>query len=139
MKLIVKRAVEVEATHLLVIIPTDEVEYDDAYEGDGRPPESFKTDKGYEFIVDLTNERIFGWTDGLTVDAHYKPRDGGEYRILDAAGVVIYEWKDCYVPRFLDHNDGGDDYLDFKVGPDGTWIGLHVDANRVSRCFDKDE
>lgn len=141
MKLTVKRRIEeeVEAKHLVVIVPHDEVEYEDCYEGAGRVPATFRTDHGYQFRVDLATGRIVGWPEGLSVDAHYKPRDGGTYQICDANDAVIYEWVDCYVPGFLDHNDGGDDYLDFKISPDGTWLGLRIDGDRVSRSFREDD
>lgn len=124
---------EIEIKYLVVTIPDDEAEHDDAYTGDGRAP---KINGKYEYTVDVDTGIIQDWPTGLEVDAYFKPRDSGEYRLIDASGSVVVEVYD-YVPALLDHNDGGDDYLDFRVDGTGKWTGLRILPGEVATLIEE--
>jgi hypothetical protein len=135
MNIVIRRVVKetVSVAWLVVFVPAREVECDDCYTGPGRVPKDFlgKTDGYYRFRVNVATKKIDDWPAGLEVDAHFKPRDGGIYELVLDDGYVIARSGDCYVPGWLSHNDGGDDYLDFKVGPNGVWRGLSPRSDRV--------
>jgi hypothetical protein len=85
-------------------------------------------------VVDVDSGVVRGWPRGLSVNAHFKPRDGGSYRFFDDPdGKPVLSFTDDYVPAFLDHDDGGDDYLSVKIDENGKWIGLNLTADRIMK------
>lgn len=122
---------------LIVTIPEYEVSNDDVYDDEGRFPKKFiDEDGGAFFAVDVDTGTVRGWPSGATLDAYFKPRDGGAYQLASGPNIVL-KIEDDYVPKFLDHMDGGDDYLSVKIGPDGKWEGLDLSAARLSEAFEE--
>ncbi len=122
-----RQRVEKAINHVIIAIPADEVERDDVY-GDctGKMPVSFKNvaKDMYVLYVD-PNGVVRDWPAGITVDAYFKPSDGGRYWIVFDDDVSIR--IGCYVPSCLSMGDGGGDYLELKI--DGT--GRIADWERV--------
>ena len=122
---------------LIVTIPEYEVSNDDVYDDEGRFPKKFiDEDGGAFFAVDVDTGTVRGWPSGATLDAYFKPRDGGTYQLVSGPNIVL-KIEDDYVPKFLDHMAGGDDYLSVKIGPDGKWEGLDLSAARLSEAFEE--
>ncbi len=123
---------EVEIYALEVHLPADEVE-DNCNENDLKTLSIFKKDDKYVFQVCLTNNKISFWPVGSSIEHYYKIVDEGTYILYDVKFNVIFKWDSTYVPCFLNHKDGGGDYLDFTIDIDGTWKGLNVTKESIEK------
>lgn len=131
------QSVSVEVGAIRITIPSDEVENGECYTGVGRIPPSLCKSGDAVLTID-TNGKIKNWPDGHEIDAYFKPVDSGTYQLLDTNSRPIGgPLENHYVPKCLDMNDGGDDYLALKVNRDGIVDGFvkAFTANKIANML----
>lgn len=113
MKLIVKRPVEIEVSHILIAVAVRYEEED--------IPNDFPLRDGdiWRAKVEIDTGKIEGWPQGKTGDMHMKVCDEGTYTLLSPAGNEIAKLENEYVPN------------DVVPGEDGDYIELKIDENGV--------
>lgn len=67
-------------------------------------------------IIDIEEQKVVDWPEGVTADIHYKVCDEGTYQILDENMNVLVS-VDSYVPECI--GEWGD-YIVMHINEDGT-------------------
>lgn len=129
MKITVEKPVEIEVSHLRMVLPV-------RYEEEDIPNDfPFRKNDVWDATVEIDTGKIVGWpTEYGEANMHMKVVDGGTYILLAPDGSEIERREGEYVPRIVPGEYG--DYVILRIEPDGT-IKNWKSANLIARDLDQ--